>query len=149
MRPTARVFDGTALVTHALHTVSQPGRHAAIDFGLQMQFAMNVMDTDRVINRPEVNTGGMENKDMTNEDDEMQAAELARLESLIESIIAQDDERGLALIPTRIVAEVMEALDPERISHPALYAGCRHHVRQVVCSILGIDDEPEDVAEKA
>jgi hypothetical protein len=43
----------------------------------------------------------------------------------------------------------MEALDPERISHPALYAGCRHHVRQVVCRILGIDDEPEDVAEKA
>ncbi len=32
---------------------------------------------------------------------------------------------------------------------PALYAGCRHHVRQVVCRILGIDDEPEDVAEKA
>jgi hypothetical protein len=91
----------------------------------------------------------MESKDMTNEDDEVQAAELARLESLIELIIAQDDERGLALIPTRIVAEVMEALEPERISHPALYAGCRHHVRQVVCRILGIDDEPEDVAEKA
>ena len=35
MRPTARVFDGTALVTHALHTVSQPGRHAAIDFAVQ------------------------------------------------------------------------------------------------------------------
>ena len=91
----------------------------------------------------------MESKDMTNEDDEVQAAELARLESLIELIITQDDERGLALIPARIVAEVMEALDPERISHPALYAGCRHYVRRVVCSILGIDDEPEDAAEKA
>ncbi len=43
---------------------------------------------------------------MTNEDDEVQAAELARLESLIELIITQDDERGLALIPARIVAEV-------------------------------------------
>ena len=86
---------------------------------------------------------------MTNEDDEVQAAELAWLESLIELIITKDDERGLALIPARIVAEVMEALDPERISHPALYAGCRHHVQQVVCRILGIDDEPEDVAEKA
>jgi hypothetical protein len=83
------------------------------------------------------------------DDDDDEAAELARLESLIELIITQDDERGLALIPARIVAEVMEALDPDRISHPALYAGCRHHVRQVVCSILGIDDEPEDVAEKA
>ena len=92
---------------------------------------------------------GMESKDMTNEDDEVQAAEMARLESLIELNITQDDERGLALIPTRIVAEVMEALDPERVSHPALHAGCRHHVRQVVCRILGIDDEPEDVAEKA
>ena len=39
-----------------------------------------------------INTGGMESKDMTNEDDEVQAA--------------------------------------------TLYAGCRHHVRQVVCSIL-------------
>ena len=96
-----------------------------------------------------INTGGMASKDMTNEDDEVQAAELARLESLIELIITRDDERGLALIPARIVAEVMEALDPDRISHPALYSGCRHHVRQVVCSILGIDDEPEDVAEKA
>jgi hypothetical protein len=96
-----------------------------------------------------IDTGGMESKDMTNEDDEVQAAELARLESLIELIITQDDERGLALIPTRIVAEVMEALDPERISHPALYAGCRYHVQQVVCSILGIDDEPEGVVEKA
>ena len=37
-----------------LDAVSQPGRHAAIDFGLQMQSAMNVMDTDRAINRPEV-----------------------------------------------------------------------------------------------
>jgi hypothetical protein len=92
---------------------------------------------------------GMESKDMTNEDDEVQAAEMARLESLIELNITQDDERGLALIPARIVAEVMEALDPERISHPALYSGCRHHVQQVVCRILGIDDEPEDVAEKA
>jgi hypothetical protein len=91
----------------------------------------------------------MESKDMTNEDDEVQAAEMARLESLIELNITQDDERGLALIPARIVAEVMEALDPERVSHPALHAGCRHHVRQVVCRILGIDDEPEDVAEKA
>ena len=36
---------------------------------------------------------------MTNEDDEVQAAELARLENLIELIITQDDERGLALIP--------------------------------------------------
>ena len=52
---------------------------------------------------------------MTDDDDEVQAAELARLESLVELIITQDDERGLALIPTRIVAEVMEALDPERI----------------------------------
>jgi hypothetical protein len=84
---------------------------------------------------------------MSADEDEEEAAELARLESLIELIITQDDERGLALIPTRIVAEVMEALDPERISHPA-YAGCRHHVRQVDCSIVGIDDEPEDVAEK-
>jgi hypothetical protein len=56
---------------------------------------------------------------------------------------------ALPSAPARIVAEVMEALDPDRISHPALYAGCRRHVRQVVCSILGIDDEPEDVAEKA
>ena len=86
---------------------------------------------------------------MMNEDDEVQAAELARLESLIQLIITQDDERGLALIPVRIVAEVMEALDPDRISHPALYAGCRRHVQQVVCGILGNDDEPEDIAEKA
>jgi len=86
---------------------------------------------------------------MSADEDEEEAAELARLESLIELIITQDDERGLARIPTRIVAEVMEALDPDRISHPALYAGCRRHVRQVVCSILRIDDEPEDVAEKA
>ncbi len=61
---------------------------------------------------------------MTDEDDEVQAAELARLESLIELNITQDDERGLALIPARIVAEAMEALDPERISHPALYSYC-------------------------
>ena len=72
---------------------------------------------------------------MSADEDEEEAAELARLESLIELIITQDDERGLARIPTRIVAEVMEALDPDRISHPALYAGCRRHVRQVVCSI--------------
>jgi hypothetical protein len=39
-----------------------------------------------------INTGGMESKDMTNEDVEVQGAELARLESLIELIIAQDDE---------------------------------------------------------
>jgi hypothetical protein len=85
---------------------------------------------------------------MSADEDDEEAAELARLESLIELTITRDDERGLAPIPTRIVAEVMEALDPDRISHPALYAGCRHHVRLVVCSILGIDDEPKDVAEK-